>query len=214
MNTNELYSLIKDYTMCRQERFTTFCNAIKNTNYLEGCIVECGVWKGGMICGASKFAINNNINRKFYAFDSYEGFPEPTEKDIVAYTNESALKLDNWGVKSAPVNLESLTTLLECMNLLSIPIDMIIPIKGWFKDTVPLFDKKIVILRLDGDWYDSTKVCLDYLYDKVISGGIIILDDYGYWKGCKEATDEFLSKHNINITLNKTDFSEVWFIKP
>ena len=214
MNNSNLYDSIKDYTMCRPERFDNFCHAIETTKNLKGCIVECGVWKGGMICGASRFALNNNINRIFYAFDSFIGFPEPTDKDIVAFTNTPALELENWGMKRGPVKLESLNSLSECMNLLNIPVDMIIPIKGWFKDTVPLFNKNIVILRLDGDWYDSTKVCLEHLYDKVVSGGIIILDDYGYWKGCKEATDEFLNKHNINITLHKTDFSEVWFTKP
>ena len=165
-----------------------------------------------MTCGAARFALDNNINRTFYAFDSYEGFPEPNEKDIVAYTGEKALDLNNWGMKkdgNAPLD-----NLNECINKLSIPNNVIVPVKGWFKDTVFNFNNKIAILRLDGDWYDSTKVCLDNLYDKVVSGGVVIFDDYGYWKGCKEATDEFLLKHNISVELNKTDFSEVWFIKP
>ena len=212
-NTNYIYEQITNYTMCRPERFLRFCQSILDTKTLEGCIVECGVWKGGMICGAAKYAIDNNINRTFYGFDSYEGFPEPTENDIVAYTGKKALELDNWGMKkdgNAPLN-----NLYECMTNLNIPNETIIPIKGWFKDTVPNFTQnKIIILRLDGDWYDSTKVCLENLYDKVVPGGIIILDDYGYWKGCKEATDEFLASKNINVVLNKTDFSEVWFIKP
>jgi hypothetical protein len=214
MSIPELYSKIKEYTMCRPVRFDTFCNTILNTRELEGCVVECGVWKGGMISGASRFALDNNISRDFYAFDSYEGFPEPTEKDIVAYTNESALNMANWGVKQAPINLHTLDSLYECMRTLDIPSSNITPIKGWFNDTVPTFDKKIVILRLDGDWYESTKVCLEHLYDKVVSGGVIILDDYGYWKGCKEATTEFLLNRNINVTINATDFSEVWFVKP
>ena len=214
MNTSELYEKIKDYTMCTIERFDNFCNAIETTRNLEGTIVECGVWKGGMICGASRFALNNNINRNFYAFDSFIGFPEPTDKDIVAYTNKSALELENWGMKRAPVQLESLNSLLECMELLNIPTHIITPVKGWFKDTVPFFTDNIVILRLDGDWYESTKVCLENLYDKVVSGGIIILDDYGYWKGCKEATDEFLRERKVDVILNRTDYTEVWFIKP
>ena len=100
------------------------------------------------------------------------------------------------------------------MNILNIPEGNIIPVKGWFSDTVPSFDKSICILRLDADWYDSTKVCLENLYPKVVSGGIVILDDYGYWKGCKEATDDYLKKNGIDVVINKTDHSEVWFIKP
>jgi hypothetical protein len=214
MSTTELYAHIKEYTMCRPERFDNFCRALEFTRNLSGCVVECGVWKGGMIVGAAKFTIDNNIEREFYAFDSYEGFPEPTEKDIIAYTNESALKLENWGMKRAPVKLDTLDSLYECMKLLDVPNKKIIPVKGWFKDTVHDFKNTIAILRIDGDWYESTRVCLENLYDNVVSGGIIILDDYGYWKGCKEATDEFLTSRSIDVVMNRTDFSEVWFVKP
>lgn len=92
---SDIFTNIKDYTMCRPERFSRFCQSLIDTSHLPGVVVECGVWKGGMICGASKFAINNNIHRLFYAFDSYEGFPEPTDKDIVALTNQKASDLDN-----------------------------------------------------------------------------------------------------------------------
>jgi hypothetical protein len=214
MSIISIYDTIKDYTMCRPERFERFCQSILDTRDLSGVIIECGVWKGGMICGAAKFAINNNIQRTYYAFDSYEGFPEPTDKDIVALTNQSALSLENWGMKKCPAKSETLKDVYACMALLNIPEDTIIPVKGWFNDTVISFDKDISILRLDGDWYESTKVCLEYLYPKVVSGGIIILDDYGYWKGCKQATDEYLQYNNIHAVLHKTDYTEVWFIKP
>lgn len=210
----DIYASVKDYTMCRPERFERFCQALLDTRDLPGAVVECGVWKGGMLCGGAKFAIENNINRTYYAFDSFEGFPEPTEKDIVAYTNEKALDMENWGMKRCPAKSETLADVYNCMKLLNIPEETIVPVKGWFNDTVPTFDKPIAILRLDGDWYESTKVCLEHLYPLVASGGIIILDDYGYWKGCKEATDEYLKKNNIDVTINKTDFSEVWFVKP
>ena len=208
--TMALYDSIKNYTMCRPERFQRFTQALLDTQNVEGCIVECGVWKGGMICGAAKFAKENNIHRKFYAFDSYEGFPEPCEKDIVAFTGEKALDLENWGMKHKDSLKPTLESLQDCMEKLAVSVS---PIKGWFKDTVPSFQEKIAILRLDGDWYDSTKVCLEHLYKQVVKGGVVILDDYGYWKGCKEATDEFLLANNIQAKLHATDFSEVWFIK-
>jgi len=211
---SDLFTNIKDYTMCKPERFYRFCQSLMDTRLLDGVVVECGVWKGGMICGASKFAINNNIKRQFFAFDSYEGFPEPTDKDIVAFTNQKASELENWGMKKCPAKSETLVDLYNCINILNIPEDTVIPIKGWFSDTVCSFNNSICILRLDGDWYESTKVCLEHLYPKVVSGGIIILDDYGYWKGCKEATDEYLKNNHIDVVINKTDYTEVWFIKP
>ena len=77
--------------------------------------------------------------------------------------------------------------------------------KGWFQDTVPKDVEeieKIAILRLDGDLYASTKVCLEYLYDKVVPKGLIIIDDYGTYEGCKKAVDEFRKKKNINSFLH------------
>lgn len=214
MTSTEIFELIKEYTMCRPERFDRFCQAIIDTRSLQGDIVECGVWKGGMICGANKFGLSHNIHRTYYAFDSYEGFPEPTDKDIVAFTNEKALVLENWGMKKCKPKHESLNDMYSCINMLNIPNNTVIPVKGWFNETTKLFNNKIVILRLDADWYESTKDCLENLYPKVVSGGIVIIDDYGYWKGCKDAIDEYLEKNDIHVTLHKTDFSEVWFIKP
>jgi predicted O-methyltransferase YrrM len=90
--------------------------------------------------------------------------------------------------------------------------------KGFFKDTLNIqenIDKigDIAVLRLDGDWYDSTKVCLEKLYDKVIEGGVIIIDDYGHFIGAKRATDEFRQKYSINSPLNQTDYTEYYWVK-
>jgi O-methyltransferase len=72
---------------------------------------------------------------------------------------------------------------------------------------------EIAILRLDNDWYESTKFCLEKLYDKVIDGGIIIIDDYGHWVGAKRAVDEFREKNNIITPLIQTDYTEYYWIK-
>ena len=76
--------------------------------------------------------------------------------------------------------------------------------------------EKIAILRLDGDWYGSTKVCLDNLYNKVVDGGFIIIDDYGCekWKGCKKAVQEFFAKNRLSLELHKIDEEGVYFQKP
>jgi len=73
--------------------------------------------------------------------------------------------------------------------------------------------KEIAVLRLDGDWYDSTMVCLEKLYDKVVVGGVILIDDYGHWVGAKRATDEFRAKRNIVSPLLQTDYTEHYWIK-
>jgi hypothetical protein len=88
-------------------------------------------------------------------------------------------------------------------------------VKGWFKDTIPLHKDdigNIALLHLDCDWYESVKFCLATLYDRVVKNGIVIIDDYGYWKGCKKAFDEFIIKRNLSIELHKVDIA-VYFQK-
>jgi hypothetical protein len=90
-------------------------------------------------------------------------------------------------------------------------------IKGWFNDTLSAHKErigKIALLHLDGDWYESVKVCLDELYDSVIQGGFIVIDDYGHWQGCRKATDEFIKQRNLKIDLSSTDYTGVYFQKP
>ena len=89
--------------------------------------------------------------------------------------------------------------------------------KGWFQQTLPLIKKEIgtiAILRIDADWYESTKVCLDNLYDKVIGGGYIIIDDYGYWEGCKKAVDDFIRERNLKTNIVMIDHTGCFFQKP
>jgi hypothetical protein len=89
--------------------------------------------------------------------------------------------------------------------------------KGWFQETLPrdssLIDC-IAILRLDGDWYASTKICLEYLYDKVLPGGFVIVDDYGHYAGCRKAVDEFIGQRELTVFLSQVDYTCVYWIKP
>ena len=90
-------------------------------------------------------------------------------------------------------------------------------VKGWFHDTLPEYREKvgaIAVLRLDGDWYESTKCCLENLYDNAITGGYIIIDDYFTVPGCKKATDEFLKNRNINVNIICNNMGWSYFVKP
>jgi O-methyltransferase len=90
-------------------------------------------------------------------------------------------------------------------NIIKYPHDHVHYHKGWFQDTLPIDSAeidKIAILRLDGDWYESTKICLDYLYEKIVPRGFIIFDDYGLYSGCKKAVDEFFNSKNDSYYLN------------
>jgi O-methyltransferase len=157
---------------------------------LEGCVVECGVWRGGMIAGLATLL---GQHRDYFLFDSFEGLPPAKQID-----GESALLwqantggdgyLDNC---SAPPEFAN-----EAMRLAGATSFSLI--KGWFNETVPVFkpSSPIALLRLDGDWYESTMVCLSHLFDQVAPGGIVILDDYYTWDGCTRALHDFLSRRS------------------
>ena len=85
-------------------------------------------------------------------------------------------------------------------------------VKGWFSDTVPHHpNQPIALLRLDGDWYDSTMVCLQNLYPKVVTGGIIIIDDYYSWDGCSKAVHDYLSSIQ-SVSRILTGFNRIAYI--
>ncbi|MBE2213402.1 MAG: class I SAM-dependent methyltransferase [Opitutaceae bacterium] len=160
---------------------------------VAGDLVECGVAQGG---SALLIALVNakfgGSRRQLWLFDSYEGLPDPTSEDY---------KDGKTGTHIRPLPKGScLGTIGDVSRLLfeqhNIPRNSTHLVKGWFQDTLPVTRDKlgaIALLRLDGDWYESTKVCFENLYDKVSPGGFVILDDYFSCYGCKRATDEFLA---------------------
>lgn len=190
-NMRKIYRRFHDFTMIPE---TTYINNLilagKITN-IEGSIVECGVWRGGMIAGIASLLGNE---RKYYLFDSFEGLPNVEEVD-----GEAALRWQS-DIKSPTYhnNCSAPKELAEKAMKLSGVTQYFIS-KGWFEDTLPTFDKNsaIALLRLDGDWYKSTKICLDTLFDLVVTGGVIILDDYYAWDGCSRALHDFLSENKV-----------------
>jgi len=100
-------------------------------------------------------------------------------------------------------------------QIIKYPEDYLHCHKGWFQATLPKIASElssITILRLDCDWYASTKICLEYLYDKVVRGGFVIVDDYGYYEGCKKALDEFMQRKEVHAFLNHIDSAGRYWI--
>ena len=199
-------------TLVSKERLQNLynqCLKFKNTSY---SFVECGVAKGGCLA-MMKFA--SGKKNKIFGFDSFEGMPNTIDEDISNY-NKSC-PLNDFGKVGDNVSgeIENVYNTFEKLNL---DMNNVSLVKGYFEDTLQIKESmdyigKIAVLRLDGDWYASTKVCLEKLYDKVIEGGIIIIDDYGHFIGAKRATDEFIAKNNIKSPLIKTDYTEHYWIK-
>ncbi len=204
--------IIKGTTLVGRERLLNLYNQCKKFNNTNYSFVECGVAKGGCLA-MMKFA--SGKNNKIFGFDSFEGMPDITKEDLGDY-NKSC-PLTSFG--KVGDNLSGgIDNVYNSFNKLNLNMDNVTLVKGFFQDTLQIQENidnlgKIAILRLDGDWYESTKVCLEKLYDNVIEGGVIIIDDYGHFVGAKNATDEFRQKNKITTPLIKTDYTEHYWIK-
>ena len=197
-----------------------------NREGLQGDVVECGVWNGGCL---GLMALANlkqpGPKRKFHLFDSFQGLPQPSSYDlevIPGFTrrhpeldlrDKSASSLTAIGtcVGTSQKTVESFLT-----NYLGINTNDLVFHAGWFQDTIPHSREtitEIALLRLDGDWYESTKICLEGLYDRVVTKGYIIIDDYGTFSGCKKAVDDFFEKKDIQPAMAHSDSDCVFFRK-
>ena len=193
-----------------------------------GAVVECGTWKGGALAFFARSFLRQGGDPQrcpLYGFDSFQGMPRMTAADGAGtsrwlYGREiDALEPDllGGGLVGTGVNLASEA---ECRALLAAtgyPMDKVHIVAGWFQDTLPAWRERIgriAVLRIDGDFYESTRVCLETLYDAVIPAGIVIIDDYGTFEGCRRATGEFLAKRRAAPELIPIDLGAVYFVKP
>lgn len=178
-----------------------------------GSFVECGVWRGG--CAAVMAMASAGSRRRIWLFDSFQGMPAATEKD-----GDEARQLTNrFDGSLTPVG-SNVATLEEVRHYLfgRIKLDprdvLIWP--GWFQETLQAARSEvgpIAILRLDGDWYESTLCCLRHLYDQLVEGGYLIVDDYGHFSGCRKAVEEFFEERGIRPRWRQIDYTGVYLQK-
>lgn len=183
------------------------------TRGIPGAFVECGVAQGGCAALIAKVAAADTTQRHCWFFDSYEGLPDPTGEDFQDGKTGDHIRPLPPG--SCLGTIEQVSKLLfEQMGLAREDVTLV---KGWFQDTLPVTSSQvgeIALLRVDGDWYDSTMCCFENLYDQVSGGGFIIVDDYFSCYGAQKATDEFLARRGINPTLVSDGRGGCSFQKP
>lgn len=215
----EIINFVRPYTMTSVERLKSLSDAVNYVveNNIEGDFVECGTWKGGSVmCMQKKLMRLNQNDRKFWVFDTYEGMPEPDDVDknfnkTAAQQLLDAEEKDN-SLTWAYSNYEETTG-----NILSTgyPAEKMNFVKGLVEDTIPQTQiESIALLRLDTDWYSSTKFELENLYPKLVKGGVLIIDDYGHWEGCKKAVDEYFMLNKIPVFMSRIDYTGRLIIKP
>lgn len=195
----KIYRRYSAYTMIAPATYVCNLALVKGFRHIPGAVVECGVWKGGMSAGMVEVA---GKARPYYLFDSFEGCPVAREidgpkarswqadKDSPAYYNNS----------SADVGFSQ--EIMQKAGATKVTIT-----KGWFEQTLPDFRAEggIAILRLDGDWYDSTMTCLNHLFPQVNRGGVVIIDDYYAFEGCARAVHDYLSQHKLGCRISQLD---------
>ena len=208
---NRIYEKCNEYSMTSKERKYALYQAVKYivNNNIKGDFVECGVWRGGscMII-AETLKEMKELNRKIYVYDTFNGMAKPTEEDYRLSDGYCAIKSWEDYKTKYPEGWVCISLEEVKRNILSTdyPKENIIFVKGKVEDTIPkIIPKEIALLRLDTDWYESTKKELDILFPKVVKDGIIIVDDYYTWQGAKIATDEFISKNKNKIKIIKSD---------
>jgi O-methyltransferase len=183
---------------------------------VAGAFVECGVWRGGSAAIMGRVILNHAEDRKLDLFDSFQGLPEPNEIDGVKAAVYSGNKSSGLLAPIGQCQADEQSVRQYLCEDVGLPESMLRFHVGWFQDTIPQATKEIgpiAVLRLDGDWYESTQVCLEHLYPLLSPGGIVILDDYYYWEGCAKAADEYRAAHEITSPIIKIDTEACYWRK-
>jgi O-methyltransferase len=207
-----LYRKFRAFTMIHEAAYVNNLELCARFAAIPGSVVECGVWRGGMIAGMAEVL---GADRGYFLFDSFEGLP-PARADLdgaaaVAWQKDA----------HSPVHYNNCTAAEEeaaaAMKLSGATSFSLV--KGWFNETIPRFapPSEIAVLRLDCDWYESTRVCLENLYPKVAPGGVVIVDDYYIWDGCARAVNEFIASFApVEMVPRLSQFHDViaYLVKP
>jgi hypothetical protein len=203
---------VQGFTMTPPERIYALCQAIRHivANRIDGDIVECGVWRGGSMMAAARTLLElGETDRELYLFDTFAGMPRPTEDDV---DHAGVSALDEWNrYHHSGLNAlarASLDEVRAALRNVDYPPDRIHLVKGMVEQTVPdRAPQRIALLRLDTDYYESTRHEMTHLYPRLAPGGVLIVDDYGYFKGARKAIDEYFGGMGMAPLLHRTDYA-------
>lgn len=191
-------------TMSPEKRIKSLHTILKKTfkENVEGAFVECGTWRGGNIIVAKKFYDSVKDFRQIYGYDTFTGMEPPNEQDGKKAIEKYKTK-KNWCLSQYDEVVE---------NFCKFDIDPkeITLIQGKVEKTLLIEEnlpEKIAVLRLDTDFYSSTKIELEVLYPRLVTGGYLIVDDYGHWEGSRKAVNEYFTENFVkeNFTVCDAD---------
>ncbi len=207
-----LWRIVQGRTMTSPERIAALADAVRHVvaNRVPGAIVECGVWRGGsMMAAAITLLRSGERDRELVLFDTFEGMTAPDEGDVSVLGQPASRAAPQGSCHSAAPEVE------DNLRSTGYPMERVRLVKGRVEETVPgEAPAAIALLRLDTDWYESTRHELIHLYPRLSSGGTVIIDDYGHWSGARRAVDEFLAGLSPRPLLWRIDYSGRGFVKP
>jgi O-methyltransferase len=201
----EPYRSVLPYTMMGLKRLRMLDYLAHRIDELgiAGDVVECGVCNGGSGALLASVACRSSHRRHTWLLDSFAGLPAAGPKDgalAAAYTG-----LCRGSVASVRQALAKVAVTKESVTL----------VPGWFHETVPTLPvRRIALLHIDADWYESVHVILCHLFDKMAPGGFVVIDDFDYWQGCQRAYDDFFGEGGFVPKLIPVDGMAVYFQIP
>jgi hypothetical protein len=174
---------------------------------ITGALVECGVWRGGSMMAVALTLLELGVtDRDLYLYDTFSGMTEPEEADVKRTGERAADLLAHDGEDAHIWAIATLDEVREAVLGVGYPEERVHFVQGPVEETLPEHaPDEIGLLRLDTDWYASTKHELVHLYPRLVQGGVLVLDDYGYWQGARRAVDEYVEENRLALLLNRID---------
>lgn len=214
-----IFRHIEPFTMTRPARVYALIEAVKYVvqHDIDGDFVECGVWRGGSVMAMALTLARLGARRTIHLYDTFAGMTAPAAVDVTRSGDPAASKFNRLQLDDSSSDWcrSSLPEVRE--NVLGTGYDpsLFHFHEGMVEETLPgQAPERIAVLRLDTDFYESTKHELLHLYPRLTRGGVLILDDYGHWEGARRAVDEFIEENALPILLNRIDFAGRIAVKP
>jgi hypothetical protein len=212
----EVYLKVREFTLLSLERIVANIRAIDYVlrRNIPGAVVECGIWRGGSTMAMALASVEHP--RDLWMYDTFSGMTDPTEVDIDFRGKSASIRMREDARKDRSVRgsvhcFASLEDVRANMQSTGYPTEMLRFIEGPVEKTIPEnLPETIALMRIDTDWYESTRHELEHLFPRLVPGGVLIIDDYGSWKGSKKAVDEFF---HGELLLNRIDSTGVVAVK-
>ncbi len=213
VENRRIYEAVKPFTMTTPERVNALIEGVRYIvrSGIEGDFVECGVWKGGSSMAIALTLLEMGVsNRGLHLYDTFSGMNAPTDDDVSVTGTPAEQKFSKTKLSddSSDWCMSPVEEVKENIRRTGYPEHHTSFVQGKVEDTIPgHLPSSIALLRLDTDWYESTKHEMQHLYPLLNTNGVLIIDDYGHWAGARKAVDEYFAANKIELLLNRIDYT-------